>query len=603
MEEQKYCYVQFKFSCNLQEGEEVRVVGSIEELGKWDIKKSEKLIFSKLDIPIWKSKENIKIPQNTFFEYKYVIYKNGNFDRWENIPSHINRNFTILNMIRVIILDKENDKNSQIEKCDYINNKDDSIQLNKNDNNYIYDEISFQNFDKFDYQESMNKYTFKNEENYSNNEINKEEEKYFDLNYESSNEDDETNQRRQNSIKVMDIKDNDEIIMCSFYLPFNPVKGENGEYNLELTNEPLYHTLYRIISNKKNIKWFGSLKHQYFLSEEEKKNISNKLKEKNMFLLDIPQEIFKTILILFEEFFEPLFHYISLTPQIIENFSHFSIYWESYKKYSEIICDTIINHLNQKTLIYLNDYHFFLVPSFLYSKCAQEKQSVFQNLSIGIFMHSPFPSHEVFKKIPFREEIIKSMINCSVIGFHTFENSRNFTKCAKRLLSINFESAINGDLAINFYGRTAMIRVKNATPEIDFLKEDFELNDFKKFYLDIKNKFKEKTIYFSLDHMKFLSSIKNKLEGYRKFLSVMGDKGKKNVYLQYIRYSTNDLDKNGNLILDDSQKEMLDKIHLLSKKIKDQFGNDILILVEKKVSYIERLALFASADCFLRTSK
>ena len=603
MEEQKYCYVQFKFSCNLQEGEEVRVVGSIEELGKWDIKKSEKLIFSKLDIPIWKSKENIKIPQNTFFEYKYVIYKNGIFDRWENIPSHINRNFTILNMIRVIILDKENDKNSQIEKCDYINNKDDSIQLNKNDNNYIYDEISFQNFDKFDYQESMNKYTFKNEENYSNNEINKEEEKYFDLNYESSNEDDETNQRRQNSIKVMDIKDNDEIIMCSFYLPFNPVKGENGEYNLELTNEPLYHTLYRIISNKKNIKWFGSLKHQYFLSEEEKKNISNKLKEKNMFLLDIPQEIFKTILILFDEIFEPLFHYISLTPQIIENFSHFSIYWESYKKYSEIICDTIINHLNQKTLIYLNDYHFFLVPSFLYSKCAQEKQSVFQNLSIGIFMHSPFPSHEVFKKIPFREEIIKSMINCSVIGFHTFENSRNFTKCAKRLLSINFESAINGDLAINFYGRTAMIRVKNATPEIDFLKEDFELNDFKKFYLEIKNKFKEKTIYFSLDHMKFLSSIKNKLEGYRKFLSVMGDKGKKNVYLQYIRYSTNDLDKNGNLILDDSQKEMLDKIHLLSKKIKDQFGNDILILVEKKVSYIERLALFASADCFLRTSK
>ena len=48
---------------------------------------------------------------------------------------------------------------------------------------------------------------------------------------------------------------------------------------------------------------------------------------------------------------------------------------------------------------------------------------------------------------------------------------------------------------------------------------------------------------------------------------------------------------------------MLDKIHLLSKKIKDQFGNDIWILVEKKVSYIERLALFASADCFLRTSK
>ena len=603
MEEQKYCYFQFKYLCNLKEGEEVRVVGSIEELGNWDIKKSEKLMFSKLDIPIWKSKENIKIPQNSTFEYKYVIYKNGNFDRWENIPSHINRKFTILNMIRVIILDKENNINSQIEKCDYINNNNDFIHLNKNDKN-LYEEISNPNYDKYDKDESINIYTYKNEGNFSNNEeFDKIDDKFLDLNYESSNENEETFQKRQNSIKLLDINDNDEIIICSFYLPFNAVKNDKNEYDLELTNEPLYHTLYRLIKNKKNIKWFGLLKHQYFFLEEEKKQLSNKLKEKNMFILNIPQDIFNTILILFNEIFEPLFHYISLTPEIIENFSHFSIYWEAYKKYSENICDTIISYLNQKTLIYLNDYPFFLVPSFLYSKCHQEKQSVFQNLSIGIFMHSPFPSNEVFKKIPFREEIIKSMINCSVIGFHTFENSRNFTKCAKRLLSINYESAINGDLAINYYGRTAMIRVKNATPEIDFLKEDFESNDFKKFYNEIKNKFPNKTIYVSLDHMKFLSSIKNKLEGYRKFLSDMGEKGKKNVYLQYIRYSTNDLDKNGNLILDNSQKEMLEKIHLLSKKIKDQFGDDILILIEKKVSYLERLAIFASADCFLRTSK
>ena len=75
MEEQKYCYVQFKFSCNLQEGEEVRVVGSIEELGKWDIKKSEKLIFSKLDIPIWKSKENIKFLKILFLNINMLYIK------------------------------------------------------------------------------------------------------------------------------------------------------------------------------------------------------------------------------------------------------------------------------------------------------------------------------------------------------------------------------------------------------------------------------------------------------------------------------------------------------------------------------------------------
>ena len=60
-----------------------------------------------------------------------------------------------------------------------------------------------------------------------------------------------------------------------------------------------------------------------------------------------------------------------------------------------------------------------------------------------------------------------------------------------------------------------MIRVKNATPEIYFLKEDFELREFKKYYQDIKNKFKDNTIYFFLVHMKFLLSIKNRFEGYR----------------------------------------------------------------------------------------
>ncbi len=78
-----------------------------------------------------------------------------------------------------------------------------------------------------------------------------------------------------------------------------------------------------------------------------------------------------------------------------------------------------------------------------------------------------------------------------------------------------------------------MIRVKNATPKIDFLKEDFELREFKNYYQDIKNKFKDKTIYFFLGHMKFLLSIKNKFEGYRKFLSVMKEKGKKCIFIIY----------------------------------------------------------------------
>jgi len=86
-----------------------------------------------------------------------------------------------------------------------------------------------------------------------------------------------------------------------------------------------------------------------------------------------------------------------------------------------------------------------------------------------------------------------------------------------------------------------MIRVKNVTPEIDLLKEDIENEEFKNYYNEIKNKYNDKCVFVSVDNLKFLPSIKNKLEGYKKFLSDFSENEenlKKNVYLIYIRYST-----------------------------------------------------------------
>ena len=54
----------------------------------------------------------------------------------------------------------------------------------------------------------------------------------------------------------------------------------------------------------------------------------------------------------------------------LENFTNACV--DRVKKYSEIICDTIISYLNQKTLIYLNDYllyylfHHLLVQFFFF---------------------------------------------------------------------------------------------------------------------------------------------------------------------------------------------------------------------------------------------
>ena len=77
MKDKEYCYVQFKYECEIKEEEEIRIVGNKEELGNWDLNKAEPLFLS--NINVWKSRENIELPINNTVEYKYVIFKNNIF--------------------------------------------------------------------------------------------------------------------------------------------------------------------------------------------------------------------------------------------------------------------------------------------------------------------------------------------------------------------------------------------------------------------------------------------------------------------------------------------------------------------------------------------
>ena len=570
--EGKSCLVVFKYKCNTIMGEEVRIIGGHESIGNWNVEKSQKLKYDTSE-NLWKTEENILLPQNTTIEYKYVIFRGNNLNRWEDLPNNQNRKVNPGNNLKILIHDKEKDPNGIIEKIGNI------IPLNY-----------------------TNK--IKEEKEIPKEKRKEDNDKYKELNYESSNEDDDSEAKRH-SFHGVEINENeDQVIMVSLYLPFNGVKI-NDKFEIQITNDPLYHTLDKLIENSKNVKWFGTIKNQNLLSEEEKNEISEQLKKKNMYLLNYDVDLFTKVQKLFSEIVEPVFHYLSFSPEVLDDISNFDELWDAYLQLSLQISDSIINYLNEKTIIFLNDYPMFLVPSILYSECAKKcSEEIFQNLSIGLFIHTTFPSYENFKKLPCRKEILESLMNCSVIGFHNYDHSRNFLKTAKRLLNINYESTLSGDIAVNYFGRTAMIRVHKVTPEIDYIKEDSSSEEFKKFYDNIKQKYPDKSIFVSLDDMKMLSSIKTKMEGYKKFLDDLGDNISKCVYLLYIRISTDELDKEGKIFqVEESQKEMLEKIDKLSEEIKEEYGDGVIDVIKEKLSYEERLAVFASSNCLVRTSK
>ena len=53
-------------------------------------------------------------------------------------------------------------------------------------------------------------------------------------------------------------------------------------------------------------------------------------------------------------------------------------------------------------------------------------KSVKKNITIGFFLHIPFPSFEIFRLFPKREELLNGILGADLIGFHTYDYQRHF---------------------------------------------------------------------------------------------------------------------------------------------------------------------------------
>src|SRR5437016_6153746 len=59
---------------------------------------------------------------------------------------------------------------------------------------------------------------------------------------------------------------------------------------------------------------------------------------------------------------------------------------------------------------------------------------------IGVFLHIPFPSAEVFRILPWRIEILEGMLGADLVGFHTYSYLKHFRRALHLILGIDAHS-------------------------------------------------------------------------------------------------------------------------------------------------------------------
>jgi trehalose 6-phosphate synthase/phosphatase len=180
--------------------------------------------------------------------------------------------------------------------------------------------------------------------------------------------------------------------------------------------------------------------------------------------------------------------------------------WRAFEKVNEIFANSVLKIAKPEDTVWVHDYHLMLLPSLL--------REEHPDMAIGFFLHTPFPSSDVFRLLPWREEILYGLLAADLIGFHTYSYVQNFLMTVRRLLGLNH---ILGKLIVGDH----MAKVDSFPIGIDYPR--FASAETRpKVHASIENlskKLGKTKKILSIDRLDYTKGVLNRLKGFDLFLN------------------------------------------------------------------------------------
>jgi trehalose 6-phosphate synthase/phosphatase len=274
----------------------------------------------------------------------------------------------------------------------------------------------------------------------------------------------------------------------------------------------------------------------------------------------------------------PLFHYFT-------SYSAFNTgYFEAYKEANALFCDEIIKHIRPGDFIWVHDYQLLLLPEMIREKLP--------DVTIGFFLHIPFPSFEIFRLLPrpWRKVIIHGMLGADLIGFHTHDYTQHFIKSVKR--------------TTGFECRQNIIFTPNRVVKADAFPIGIDYDKFHNACFDysvliekqkIRKSLLDQKLIFSVDRLDYSKGLLSRLQGYETFLKSYPEWRSKVVFNMVVVPSRVNIEK---------YKEMKKEIESTVGRINGKYSSlDWLPIIYqyKSLQFHELVALYNVSDIGLIT--
>ena len=275
----------------------------------------------------------------------------------------------------------------------------------------------------------------------------------------------------------------------------------------------------------------------------------------------------------------PLFHYFPTYAKFREED------WAQYVKVNEEFRDSILKVYQPNDTVWVHDYHLMLLPRLLREKLP--------DLSIGFFLHTPFPSYDVFRTLPtaWRREILEGILGADLIGFHTIDYTQHFLRCILRILG--YEHTFGQVLV----GGERTIKIDTFPMGVDYreIRDAAKSDDIQEEGRGLRERLGNRKIILSQDRLDYTKGIKHRLEAYAIFLER---------YPQWQRKVVLVLSVVPSRLGAEQYEQMKEEIDKLVGGINGKFGTidwTPIVYRYRFLPYNQLLSLFAISDVALVT--
>ncbi|RVV96741.1 glucosylglycerol-phosphate synthase [Mesobaculum littorinae] len=293
-----------------------------------------------------------------------------------------------------------------------------------------------------------------------------------------------------------------------------------------------------------------------------------------------------------KEAFWPILHSFK------EKYNYDPVDWPTFREVNWAFAEAAAAEASKGAVVWVHDYNLWLVPGYL--------RQLRPDVRISFFHHTPFPAADMFNVLPWRKEIVESLLSCDVVGFHIPRYAANFVGVADSLFEIEVprREPVNPDFivegtalserrvarSISYKGRKVEITASPVGVDVDYIESLAQKPETKDAAQQIRDELGDRKMILSVGRTDYTKGGADQLMSFERLLE-------ENEHLHgKMRLMHVSVSANRNMTV---YEEIQNEIEQVAGRINGRFGTfewTPITLVSRAIPFDELVSYYCAAD-------